>query len=160
MDDCWMENVEPLLEALERLGIDPVVWAADHDFAPFFTEGTREMVDQLTGIEPDLIFFACGYLQATGNLTGLSWEEQIRQQLEKEKMGKEMADHHPDSAKLTPKLQQALADGEVHTTNSLVDACYGDEAPPTALQDVTHVLHEMQAVGKVIYIAHARWKQA
>lgn len=83
MDKLWYDNVEPLLEALNRLGIAPVSWAGNHDagnhdFAPFFKEGTRELVDELTGIEPDQIFFACGYMQATANLTGRSWVDQIR----------------------------------------------------------------------------------
>lgn len=81
MDDNWADNVDPLLQALERLGIDPVEWAADHDFAPFFKEGTREVVDELAGIEPDQVFFACGYMQATANLTYQTWAGQIADHL-------------------------------------------------------------------------------
>jgi hypothetical protein len=31
-----MENVWPLINALETLGVDPVNWARDPDFAPFY----------------------------------------------------------------------------------------------------------------------------
>jgi len=73
----WWENVYPLLDALEILGIDPVEWVVECDFGHFIKDGTRELVDELTGVEPDQIFFACGYMQATGNLTGRTWAEQI-----------------------------------------------------------------------------------
>jgi len=84
MDDLWYDNVEPLLEALKWLEIDPIEWAGDHDFEPFFKDGTRELVHGLTGIEPDQIFFACGYMQATGNLTNRTWAEQIAEYIDKQ----------------------------------------------------------------------------
>ena len=92
MNDNWMDNVGPLLTALENLDIDPVEWAKDPDMEVFWGESDSDVQGQrripvrmwLPKQEPDLIHFACGYLQATGNLTGLSWAEQIQQQLDKE----------------------------------------------------------------------------
>lgn len=84
MDDIWYDNVEPLLEALKQLGIDPIEWAGDHDFGPFFRDGTRELVDELTGLEPDQIHFACGYLQATANLTNKTWVQQIEDYVDRQ----------------------------------------------------------------------------
>lgn len=80
MDDCWHDNVGPLLEALKELNVDPVAWAAEPDFQVFHRDLSQFPIHEDRG-RMSLIDFACGYLQATGNLTGRSWQEQIREGL-------------------------------------------------------------------------------
>lgn len=80
-----MENVGPLISALEELGIDPVEWARDPDMEVFWGEADRDDLMQkffpekkwLPEQQPDDINFACGYLQATSNLTNMAWAEQV-----------------------------------------------------------------------------------
>lgn len=96
MDDCWMENVGPLISALEELGIDPVEWAEEPDHSVFTyvpDDGTAQLGPTLRPeIKPMGMYdqvlcdinFACGYLQATGNLTGRTWAEQMAEGLKKE----------------------------------------------------------------------------
>lgn len=95
-DECWVENVGPLITALQILGIDPVDWACDHDFEVFYEKDahgaiTRHLRAGLDSLEPDTLHFACGYLQATGNLTGQTWAEQIDEFLAAEKARQEQA---------------------------------------------------------------------
>jgi hypothetical protein len=75
-DDCWVENVGPLITALEELGIDPVAWAKDPDFSVFNRERDERGLEGGEGYMSE-IDFAAGYLQATGNLTGRTWAEQM-----------------------------------------------------------------------------------
>lgn len=104
IDDCWMDNVGPLISALEKLGVDPVEWACDPDHAVFCIPAgkvhdpiLKNACNYLSDLRPLLremgsydqvmcnINFACGYLQATGNLTGQTWAEQIADALAEEK---------------------------------------------------------------------------
>jgi len=88
MDDSWAENVGPLLNALEDVGIDPVEWARDPDMGVFYQDGCKACGwhPSLKGkMDKDSIEFAMGYLQATGNLTNVTWAEQIEDFLRKEK---------------------------------------------------------------------------
>jgi len=93
MDDCWMENVGPLIQALKDMGIDPVEWAKEPDVSVFwfysdpnnFLQTLLEEKIWIPEATQDDIHFALGYLQATGNLTNKSWAEQMAEGLKKEK---------------------------------------------------------------------------
>lgn len=72
-DDSWADNVGPLITALEALGLDPVDWAKEPDTRPFRDgEGLKSTLATLEDVH-----FGMGYLQATGNLTGRTWVEQL-----------------------------------------------------------------------------------
>ena len=88
MDDCWMDNVGQLITALEKLGIDPVEWAREPDHGVFTAPPGFPDVppDEMNAYQQLLcdINFASGYLQATSNLTNMSWAEQMAEGLRQE----------------------------------------------------------------------------
>jgi len=65
-DETLNDNICMLVETLENLEIDVRAWFDDCDFSLFDDED----IDQP---RRDDCLFACGYLQATGNLTGQTW---------------------------------------------------------------------------------------
>ena len=89
MSEEWWANVGPLIEALEELGISPVEWASAEDpcdmavFEPLINPDPETFVAHPKLLEDHIrrmgrLDFACGYLQATGNLTGKTWAEQFQ----------------------------------------------------------------------------------
>ena len=82
IDECWWDNVGPLLTALEKCEIDPVEWAMEPDSSEL-EDALEERGFASLGLT-EQIHFAMGYLQATGNLTDITWAEQIADALAEE----------------------------------------------------------------------------
>ena len=81
--NSWADNVGPLIELLEQFEINVLDWAAYPDVGE--VEARLDNSDMQVDILRSAVHFACGYMQATGNLTGMSWEDQIKRHLESEK---------------------------------------------------------------------------
>ena len=73
-DDCHNENVWPMVEACEAMGVD-VRTASEICSDDWFKEACLK-AGGAAGTFSDIVF-AAGYLQATSNLTGETWSDQL-----------------------------------------------------------------------------------
>jgi len=78
-DSSWADNVLPLISLLTRVGLDPIAWAIEPDFDEL--EERLEALGIASLQNTQAIHFACGYLQATGNLTHIAWSGQVSEYL-------------------------------------------------------------------------------